>query len=211
MGRGHPIDTRVWALKEKVKEREKAQEVKAAAEPLEVKEQAEVFDKEYVFKEGEIIVFEQEPTKDYPIPFGVGTVLKHSKGEDVRFQWRGNRNNNEKGKWDLCWYQQNERKIYYAGAPLHASHERNTGEATDTIIKVGDIVMSSRGGVEILYMDKANKASYMTITAKARKIIEANPYVEQGRKELEQAKNIEESNSEVQRKQPAKKRQRRGV
>ena len=39
------------------------QEVKATAdpEPLEIKEQAEVFDSEYVFREREIIVFEQEP------------------------------------------------------------------------------------------------------------------------------------------------------
>jgi hypothetical protein len=102
----------------------------------------------------------------------------------VQFQWRGNRNNNEKGKWDLCWYQQNEQKIYYAAAPLHTSHEKNTGEATDTIIKAGDIVMSSRGGVEILCVDKGNKANYMTITTKARKIIEANPYVKKGKKQV---------------------------
>ena len=144
----------------------------------------EVFDNEYVFQPGETIVFEQEPTKDYPIPFGVGTVLKHNKGDCVDFQWRGNRNNNEKGRWDLCWYQQNEQKIYYSAKPIHHNHDLNTGEATDTKIKCEDVIMSSRGDVEILHGDR-HKDSFMTLTSRARKIIEANSYVESGRKKLQ--------------------------
>ena len=69
--------------------------------------------------------------------------------------------------------------------------------------------MSSRGGVEILCVDKGNKANYMTITTKARKIIEANPYVKKGRKDLEEASSNKRSNSEAHRKQPEKKKQRK--
>ena len=110
---------------------------------------------------------------------------RHVKGEPIQFQWRGNRNNNERGRWDLCWYQQNEQKIYYSAKPIHHSHERNTGDATDTKIKVGDVIMSSRGDVEILHSDKARDASYLTLTSQAKKIIEANAYVVDGRKKLQ--------------------------
>ena len=55
--------------------------------------------------------------------------------------------------------------------------------------------------MEILCADKGNKANYMTITAKARKIIEANPYVKEGRKNLEQVR----SNSEARQKKRQKK------
>ena len=177
--------TYAWSLKEKAKSKELLQEIKVADAALEISQKFEVFDNEYVFQEGEIIVFEQEPTKEYAIPFGLGTVMKHVKGEPIQFQWRGNRNNNERGRWDLCWYQQNEQKIYYSAKPIHHSHERNTGDATDTKIKVGDVIMSSRGDVEILHSDKARDASYLTLTSQAKKIIEANAYVVDGRKKLQ--------------------------
>jgi hypothetical protein len=76
--------TYAWSLKEKAQGRESAK-AKPQDAPLEKKDSMEVFDDDYIFKEGEIIVFEQEPTKDYPIPFGVGTVLKHNKGERIDF------------------------------------------------------------------------------------------------------------------------------
>jgi len=177
--------TYAWSLKGKAAEKERARpEPQSAAQ--EEKDPVEIFDDEYIFQEGEFIVFEQEPTKDYPIPFGIGTVIKHNKGERIDFQWRGNMNNNERGKWDLCWYQQNEQKIYYAPKPLHKSHERNTGEATDTRIKAGDVIMSSRGGTEILHSDRASKGLFLTLTTKAKKLIEANSYVEEGRKKMQE-------------------------
>jgi uncharacterized spore protein YtfJ len=93
----------------------------------------------------------------------------------------GNSNNNEKGKWEPCWYQENEAKIYYAANPLHRNHPANMGEDTDTRIKPDDVIMSSRGGVEILHTDKSKDTSFRRLTAAARRLIEANPYVQQER------------------------------
>ena len=46
-----------------------------------------------------------------------------------------------------------EQKIYYSAKRIHHSQERNTGDATDTKIKIGDVIVSSRGEVEILHSD----------------------------------------------------------
>ena len=44
-------------------------------------------------------MFEQQESEVYPIPFGMGIVLEHNKGELVKFLWMGNSVNNDKGSW----------------------------------------------------------------------------------------------------------------
>jgi hypothetical protein len=170
--------TYAWSLKHKAKQQEPRNAGEEREEAPASEEVAEVFTNEYVFTKGEVIVFEQQISATYPIPFGVGVVTEHTKGDLVKFQWMGNSNNNEKGKWEPCWYQENEAKIYYSTNPLHRSHPANMGEDTDTRIRPDDVIMSSRGSVEILHMDKTKETSFKKLTAAAKKIIEANPYVQ---------------------------------
>ena len=99
----------------------------------------------------------------------------------------GNSNNSEKGKWEPCWFQANEEKIYYSNKPLHRNHPANTGEDTDTRIKPDDVIMSSRGKIEILNQDKTKEATYKRISSAAKKVIEGNPYVREERKKKEAA------------------------
>jgi hypothetical protein len=113
----------------------------------------------------------------YPIPFGSGVVLEYKKNKLVEFQWLGNSLNNERGKWDLCLYQENESKIYYSSRPLHRIHTPNTGVDTDTNIKPDDVIMFSRGKIDIL-------STYRRITTTARKVIEENPYVIEARQRM---------------------------
>jgi hypothetical protein len=109
--------TYAWSLKTREEQKEKPAEEKA------------IFGRDYVFEKGEIIVFEQLESEAYNIPFGLGVVIEHKKGKLIEFQWLGNSFNNEKGKWELCWYQENEAKIYYSSRPLHNIHTPNTGTA----------------------------------------------------------------------------------
>jgi hypothetical protein len=175
--------TYTWALKDRQAKEDAITIEKAAV----IETRVELFDKNYVFHEGEIIVFEQQISELYPIPFGLGIVLEHTRGELVKFQWLGNIKNNEKGKWERCWFQQNEAKIYYANNPLHKKHAANTGADTDTRIRPGDVIMSSRGDIEILSQDKTKGATFSRITSAARKIIESNPYVREEREKIEAA------------------------
>ena len=179
--------TYTWALREKQKER--ILEKKSSEEVIAIEEGLEIFNSDYIFRKGEIIVFEQQISESYPVPFGVGIVLDHVKGGVIKFQWMGNSNNNEKGKWEPCWFQANEAKIYYSNSPLHKNHPANTGEDTDTRLKLDDVIMSSRGKVEILNQDKAKEATYKRISSLAKKIIESNPYVREEREKKEAADN----------------------
>ena len=183
--------TYAWSLKTKEDQKEKPAEEKAAdseISPPKALEEREVFGHDYVFEKGEIIVFEQLESEAYNIPFGLGVVMEHKKGKLIEFQWLGNSFNNEKGKWDLCWYQENEAKIYYSSRPLHKIHTPNTGTDTETRIKPDDVIMSSRGKVEILHLDKLKDSNYRRITSAARKIIEENPYVMEARQRMQNPK-----------------------
>jgi hypothetical protein len=111
--------------------------------------------------------------------------MDHKKGRLVEFQWMGNSVNNEKGKWDLCWHQENEAKIYYSSKPLHKNHTPNTGVDTETRIKPDDVIMSSRGKTDILHLDKTKDSSSRRITSAARKVIEDNPYVMEARQRMQ--------------------------
>ena len=152
------------------------------------KEEREIFGRDYVFEKGDIIVFEQLESEAYNIPFGLGMVLEHTKGKLVNFQWMGNSLNNEKGKWDLCWYQENEAKIYYSSRPLHKNHSPNSGIDTETRIKPDDVIMSSRGKIDILHLDKSKESAYRRLTTAAKKVIEENPYVIEARQRMQNPK-----------------------
>ena len=179
--------TYAWSLKEKSEEKDKPAEEKEI-EISPPKEEREIFGRDYVFKKGEMIVFEQLESEAYNIPFGLGVVMDHKKGKLVEFQWMGNSGNNEKGKWDLCWYQENEAKIYYSSKPLHKNHTPNTGVDTETRIKPDDVIMSSRGKTDILHLDKTKDSSYRRITSVAKKVIEDNPYVMEARLRMQNKK-----------------------
>jgi hypothetical protein len=176
--------TYAWSLKERTEQKEKPAEGKVI-EISPPKEEREIFGRDYVFEKGEIIVFEQLESEAYNIPFGLGVVMDHKKGRLVEFQWMGNSVNNEKGKWDLCWYQENEAKIYYSSKPLHKNHTPNTGVDTETRIKPDDVIMSSRGKTDILHLDKTKDSSSRRITSAARKVIEDNPYVMEARQRMQ--------------------------
>ena len=60
-------------------------------------------------------------------------------------------------------------------------------EDTDTRIKPDDVIMSSRGKIEILNQDKTKEATYKRISSAAKKVIEGNPYVREERKKKEAA------------------------
>jgi transposase InsO family protein len=179
--------TYAWTLKSKTEETNKPVEEKAI-EVSPPKEEREIFGRDYVFEKGEIIVFEQLESEAYNIPFGLGVVLEHTKGMLVNFQWMGNSLNNEKGKWDLCWYQENEAKIYYSSRPLHKNHSPNSGIDTETRIKPDDVIMSSRGKTDILHLDKSKDSTYRRLTTAAKKVIEENPYVIEARQRMQNPK-----------------------
>ena len=198
--------TYAWSLRKEEKPREKENDEELPQAPIVEIAKKQVFAKDHVFQKGEVIVFEQQESEIYPIPFGMGTVLEHAKGEVIKFQWMGNSLNNEKGKWDLCWFQENEAKIYYQPKPLHKKHPANTGEDTDTRVKAEDVIMSSAGSVEILGLEKAKESSYRRLTFGARKIIESNPYVQEGRLRMQAAK---ESNASKQSSSPSSAKRKR--
>ena len=60
--------TYTWALKEKQKER--ILEKKSSEEVIAIEEGLEIFNSDYIFRKGEIIVFEQQISESYPVPFG---------------------------------------------------------------------------------------------------------------------------------------------
>jgi hypothetical protein len=179
--------TYAWSLKAKTDEKDRLAEEKVI-EISPPKEEREIFGRDYVFEKGDIIIFEQLESEAYNIPFGLGMVLEHTKGQLVNFQWMGNSLNNEKGKWDLCWYQENEAKIYYSSRPLHKNHTPNTGVDTETRIKPDDVIMSSRGKIDILHLDKSKESAYRRLTTAAKKVIEENPYVIEARLRMQNPK-----------------------
>jgi hypothetical protein len=185
--------TYAWSLRKESSDKSKPKELRPQEKPRPNEKQ--IFEEGHLFQKDEIIVFEQQESEAYPIPFGMGVVLEHNKNELIKFQWMGNSTNNEKGKWEPCWFQENEAKIYYQQTPLHKKHPANTGEDTDTRVKPGDVIISSGGGMEILGQDKTKDHLYRKITASARKIIEANPYVIEGRARLEAAAQDKEQSS----------------
>ena len=104
--------TYAWTLGREIIEKSKPAKIseKIADKSATIEEKIETFDSNYVFLKGEVIVFEQQISESYPIPFGLGVVIDHAKGGLVKFQWMGNSHNNEKGKWEPCWFQANEAK-----------------------------------------------------------------------------------------------------
>ena len=57
--------------------------------------------------------------------------------------------------------------------------------STETRIKPDDVIMSSRGKIEILHQKESN---YKRITSAAKKIIEENPYVLEARQRMQNLK-----------------------
>ena len=96
-----------------------------------------------VLSAGEYIVFPLGIGLSNLLPFGIGKVLSHEQNEIIKFQWLGNADQKEKGKFLPAWSNKDGRH-YYKKTPEHHANKPYTGGDTECEIRTSDVILTSR-------------------------------------------------------------------
>ena len=89
---------------------------------------------------GDLAVWPLAPSKDNPLPFGLGKIMSINSDGSVVLQWYGNFAMNIHSTFKPCWFQKSTNQIYYASASAHPSHPPHFTDETHTSVLLSDLV-----------------------------------------------------------------------
>lgn len=132
-------DTNSWSLQNR-----RGENVSASVPDQSVLERPVPIPPDFILKEGELFVFPMEISEENALPFGIGRVISHEKGQFIHFQWLGNASQNQNARFEPCWFQKAGAKYYYKSRPIYRSHPPYTGKDLMVFLKAEDVILIDR-------------------------------------------------------------------